>query len=79
MTATPFALVSTEDRDKVFAYGLDIDLPSGRDVITFRRGADGQTMFSVHGSVEAAQRRFNMVTPVDLVWEPACRCCLLTD
>lgn len=76
MTATPFALVSVEDRGKIFAYGLDIDLPSGRDVITFRRDSDGRSMFAVHQSVETARRRFSVVTPVELVWEPSCRCCL---
>jgi hypothetical protein len=70
MTATPFALVSSEDRTEVFAYGLDIDLESGRDVITFRREADGRTLFTVHGSVEEAWRRFSVVTPLELVWEP---------
>ncbi|GAB3433934.1 hypothetical protein [Actinophytocola sediminis] len=72
MTATPFALISTEDRAKIVAYGLDIDLPSGRDVVTFRREADGRSSVAVHRSVEAARRRFGMVTPVELVWEPDC-------
>ncbi|GAB3446038.1 hypothetical protein [Actinophytocola sediminis] len=76
MTATPFALVSAADHDQVFAYGLDIDLPSGRDVVTFRRGPDGRTMFGVHKSVETARQRFSIVTPLELVWEPSCRCCL---
>lgn len=76
MTATPFALVSAGDRDKIFAYGLDIDLPSGRDVVTFRREVDGRKTFAVHESVEAARRRFGVVTPLELVWEPSCRCCL---
>ncbi|GAB3461217.1 hypothetical protein [Actinophytocola sediminis] len=71
MTATPFAIVSTEDRTKIFAYGLDIDLPSGRDVITFRREPDGRAMFAVHRSVESARRRFGTVTPVELIWEPS--------
>lgn len=79
MTAVPFSLVSTEDRSRVFAYGLDIDLPSGREVITFRRGSDGRAMFGVHQSVESARRRFSVVTSLDLVWEPGCRCCLCVE
>ncbi|GAB3435175.1 hypothetical protein [Actinophytocola sediminis] len=71
MAATPFVLVNAENPDQVFAYGLDIDLPSGRDVITFRRDADGRSMFGVHQSVETAHRRFNMITPLDLVWDDA--------
>jgi hypothetical protein len=69
VTATPFALVCAEDRTKIFAYGLDIDLPSGRDVITFRRESDGRNMFAVHQSVEAARQRFSVITPLELVWE----------
>lgn len=74
MTATPFALVSTEDRNKVLVYGLDIDLPSGHEVITFRRDPTGHTMFGVHQSVESARRRFSVLTPVELVWETGCSC-----
>jgi hypothetical protein len=69
MTATPFALVCVADRDKVLAYGMEIELASGREVVTFRRESNGQTMFGVHQSVEAACRRFNGITPVELVWE----------
>jgi hypothetical protein len=76
MTATPFSLVSAEDHTKIFAYGLDIDLPSGRDVIIFRRDHTGRSIFGVHQSVESARRRFSTVTPLQLVWEPSCRCCL---
>lgn len=69
MTAIPFALVSAADPSRIFAYGLDIDLPSGREVITFRRDAGGQSMFGVHNSPESAQQRFSMVTPLELTWE----------
>lgn len=79
MTATPFALVSAEDRNKIVAFGLDIDLPSGRDVVTFRRETGGQSTFGVHRSVEAARVRFSLVTPVEVVWEPGCRCCLCVN
>lgn len=74
MTATPFSLVSAEDHDKVFAFGLDIELPSGREVITFRREADGRTAFGIHESPEAARQRFSRLVPLDLVWEVTCRC-----
>ncbi|WP_460406063.1 hypothetical protein [Actinophytocola sediminis] len=73
---TPFALVSAQDRRLIFAFGMDIDLPSGREVITFRREASGKSTFGVYGSAEAARRRFSMITPLELVWEPGCRCCL---
>lgn len=76
MAATPFSLVSSEDHSRIFAYGLDIDLPSGREVITFRRDSNGQGMFGVHRSVESARDRFSIITPLELVWEPGCRCCL---
>ncbi|OLF12726.1 hypothetical protein BLA60_05460 [Actinophytocola xinjiangensis] len=76
MTVTPFALVNPDDQRMVFAYGMDIELPSGREAVTFRREASGQPMIGVHGSAEAAHRRFSMVTPLDLIWEPGCRCCL---
>lgn len=69
MTATPFALVNPDDRNMIYAYGLDIDLPSGRDVITFRRDHAGHSMFSLHSSVEAAHRRFSTITPLELVWD----------
>lgn len=74
MPAVPFALVSIEDRNRIFAFGLDIDLPS--EVITFRREADGRTTFGVHESAESARRRFSHVTPLELRWDPGCRCCL---
>lgn len=68
MNAIPFAIVSAEDRTKIVAYGLDIELASGRDVVTFRRDSDGRSMFSVHQSVESARLRFSALTPVELVW-----------
>lgn len=74
MTATAFALVSAENRQKIFAYGLDIDLPSGREVVTFRRDGSGHSTFGIHSSAEAARARFSLVTPVELVWEAGCRC-----
>jgi hypothetical protein len=70
VTATPFCLVSAEDPDQVFAYGLDIDLPSGRDVITFRRDTNGRTVFGVHDSPEAARQRFSLTVPLELEWIP---------
>jgi len=76
MTMTPFALVNPDDRRMIFAFGMDIDLPSGREAITFRREASGHSTFGVHGSAEAAHRRFSMITPLELLWEPGCRCCL---
>ncbi|GAB3458280.1 hypothetical protein [Actinophytocola sediminis] len=79
MTATPFALVSVKDRNQVFAYGLDIVLPSGRDVIVFRKEANGRNLVGVHDSVEAARRRYSAITPLELVWEPGCRCCLCVN
>ncbi|OLF05870.1 hypothetical protein BLA60_34380 [Actinophytocola xinjiangensis] len=69
MTAIPFALVSAEDRDRVVAYGLDIELASGRDVVTFRRDGDGRSTVTVHRSVEDAVRRYQGLTPVELEWE----------
>ena len=69
MTAAAFSLVSADDHDKVFAFGIDIDLPSGREAITFRREADGRTVFGVHESAEAARLRFSRLVPLDLVWE----------
>lgn len=74
MPAIPFALVSADDPAKIFAYGLDIELASGREAVTFRREANGQSMFGVHNSAESAQRRFSLVTPLELVWEPDCHC-----
>lgn len=74
MTATSFALVSVEDRGKVFAYGMEIDLPAGREVVTFRRESGGQCLFGVHESAEGARRRFSVVTPLELVWESGCDC-----
>jgi hypothetical protein len=74
VTAVPFALVSAEDRTRIFAYGLDIDLPFGHEVVTFRRDGTGHSTFGVHESVETALLRFNTVTPLELVWEPGCSC-----
>lgn len=69
MAATPFALVCAEDHTQVFAYGLDIDLPSGREVITFRRDHSGHGMFGIHESVESARQRFSGIVPLELVWD----------
>jgi hypothetical protein len=74
VTATSFTLVTAEDPDHVFAFGLDIDLPSGRDVITFRRDADGRAVFGVHDSPEAARKRFSLVVPLELRLGAICRC-----
>jgi uncharacterized protein (UPF0548 family) len=69
MTAIPFALVSADNHDKVFAYGLDIELDSGWEVVTFRRNPGGKALFGVHQSVESARRRFSTVTPLEILWE----------
>lgn len=55
MTATPFSLVSAEDPGKIFAYGLDIDLPSGRRRMleTCRSGSRKLTVLTQRGK-EAA-------------------------
>lgn len=74
MTATPFALVSAEDRSRIVAYGLEIELASGRDVVTFRRDGDGPGAFGAHRSIEAAVRRYAVLTPVELEWDTGCRC-----
>jgi hypothetical protein len=76
MSAIPFALVSADDHDKIFAYGLDIDLDSGREVVTFRRDPNGRSLFGVHQSPEWARDRFSIVTPLELVWECGCHSCV---
>lgn len=74
MSVIPFSLVSAEDPDKVFAYGIDIELLSGREVVVFRRDPGGQAMFGIHQSAESALRRYNLITPLELVWETDCLC-----
>jgi len=74
VTATPFALVSAEDRSRIVAYGLDIELDSGRDVVTFRRDGDGPGTFGAHRSIDSAMRRYALLTPVELEWDTGCRC-----
>jgi hypothetical protein len=79
VTATPFALVSSDDHDKIVAYATEDRPPSGEDVVTFQRDANGLTTFGVHRSVETAHRRFGLVTPVDLVRAAGCDCPTQTD
>lgn len=72
MHSVAFTLLSEEDPDRVYAFGLEILKPAGdvEEAITFRRNpTSGHTTFGVHASAEAACMRHSIVTPLILVRE----------
>jgi len=71
MKSVPFTLVSTEQPDLVFAFGLEIVRDGNvEEAVTFRREPDGgQVMFGAHASAESARARFSLVTPLTLLWQ----------
>lgn len=72
MESALFALVSTEDESRIFAFGISIIDRSKTEAVTYRRDpSSGQTMFGVHASAEAACQRYSMITPLELVWQTA--------
>jgi hypothetical protein len=66
-----FHLVSAEDHNKIFAFGISITGGKRDEAVVYRRDpSSGRTLFGVHGSAEAARSRYSAITPLDLVWPP---------
>lgn len=65
-----FTLVSAEDEDQVFAWGMEITTPSEQEAVTYcRNPITNQTVFGLHRNAESALRRYGMMHQLRLVWE----------
>jgi hypothetical protein len=66
-----FTLTIEGDYDNVFAVGMSITHPDGKqEVVTYRRDpVSGHTTLGTFDTPEGALRRCNMVVPVELEWQ----------
>ncbi|MBP2321700.1 hypothetical protein JOF56_002085 [Kibdelosporangium banguiense] len=70
MEAQLFTLVSAEDPDKIFAWGMEIATDDDVEAIVYRRDPlTHRTMFGVHNSAEEALARYGNTRALDLQWE----------
>ena len=69
MDAKLFTLVSADDPNKVFAWGMEIDSTEETVAVLYRRGA-GRYSTGLHPSAEAALRLWSRIAPMQLLWEP---------
>ena len=65
-----FTLVSAEDDQHVFAWGMQITTPSEQEAVTYcRNPITNQTVFGLHSNAESALRRYGTTLQLRLVWE----------
>lgn len=73
MDASLFSLVSTEDPDLVFAWGMEVVRhvtdDEYRKAVVYIANPTGQDTVSVHTCAESACKRWSTVTPLTLMWE----------
>lgn len=65
-----FTLVSAEDDNNVFAWGMQITTPTEQEAVTYcRNPITNQTVFGLHRDAESALRRYGSTLQLRLVWE----------
>lgn len=65
-----FTLVSADDDNNVFAWGMEITTPTEQEAVTYcRNPITNQTVFGLHRDAEAALRRYGSTLQLRLVWE----------
>lgn len=75
MNATLFSLVVAENPDLVFGYGMEIvssrETPDEtRKAIVYIGSRNGEGNISTHVSAEAACKRWSIVVPLSIEWDP---------
>lgn len=66
-----FTLVSADDEDNVFAWGMEITTSYEQEAVTYcRHPVTNQTVFGLHSNAESALRRYGTTFQLRLVWEP---------
>lgn len=74
MDASLFSLVSTEDPELIFAWGMEVvrhapDNKQYRKAVVYIVDPAGQDTVSTHTCAESACTRWSTVTPLTLTWE----------
>ncbi|MEU4442519.1 hypothetical protein AB0K14_01515 [Actinosynnema sp. NPDC050801] len=70
MEANLFSLVDATDRNRIFAWGMEIIEDETTDAIVYRRDPDtGRTFIGRHASAESALKRYGRRIPLALAWE----------
>jgi len=65
-----FSLVSADNDDNVFAWGMEITTARGQEAVTYcRNPVTNQTVFGLHSNAESALRRYGATFQLRLVWE----------
>ncbi|WP_162470764.1 hypothetical protein [Saccharothrix deserti] len=70
MEANLFSLVDQTDRNRIFAWGMEVIEEETTNAITYRRDPDtGKTFIGQHASAESALNRYGRRVPLALVWD----------
>ena len=70
MEANLFSLVDATDRNRIFAWGMEIVDEDRSDAVVYRRDPEtGRTFIGQHSSAESALNRYSRRVPLALVWE----------
>jgi hypothetical protein len=65
-----FTLVSADNEENVFAWGMEITTPDEQEAVTYcRNPVTNQTVFGLHSNAESALRRYGTSFQLRLVWE----------
>jgi hypothetical protein len=65
-----FTLVSADDDEMVFAWGMQITTPTEEEAVTYcRNPVTNQTVFGLHRNAESALLRYGTALQLRLVWE----------
>lgn len=65
-----FTLVSADNEEYVFAWGMEITTSDVQEAVTYcRNPVTNQTVFGLHSNAESALRRYGTSYQLRLVWE----------
>ena len=65
-----FTLVTVDDDEMVFAWGMQITTPTEQEAVTYcRNPVTNQTVFGLHRNAESALLRYGTTLQLRLVWE----------
>jgi hypothetical protein len=68
--ANLFSLVDATDRNRIFAWGMEVLDGNRSDAVVYRRDPEtGKTFIGQHSSAESALNRYGRRVPLALVWE----------